>query len=307
MNGLPVSPEEERTFIGEMINSPDLYRYIKEHKEDFNFFLFIPYMFGTTFHGVLACPEKAVIIPCLHDESYAHMSIYREMFSSARGLVFLSDAEHVLANRLYDLGGIPSQTLGGGIDTSFKGEGDRFRKKYGIDSPFLLYAGRKEEGKNTPLLIDYFRRYCDAKQTDLKLIMLGPGKAAIPAGSEGRIIDLGFVPPQDKYDACAAAACFCNPSVNESFSIVIMESWLCEVPVLVHAACDVTREHCIKSNAGLYFRDYDEFEACVDLYLDDSSLRKKMGSKGRTYVLENFSWDAVVKRFEDFFRSLEEA
>ena len=73
MNDQKITPEEEKYFIQEMVNSTDLYDYIKEHKDDYDLFVFIPYMFGTTFYGIKACPEKAVLIPCLHDESYKHM------------------------------------------------------------------------------------------------------------------------------------------------------------------------------------------------------------------------------------------
>ena len=35
----------------------------------------------------------------------------------------------------------------------------RFRRTHGLDGPFILYAGRKDAGKNTPLLLQYFLRY----------------------------------------------------------------------------------------------------------------------------------------------------
>ena len=45
---LPLTDQEERTFVREMVNSPSLYRYIGEHKDEYSLFVFIPYMFGTT-------------------------------------------------------------------------------------------------------------------------------------------------------------------------------------------------------------------------------------------------------------------
>ena len=41
----------------------------------------------------------------------------------------------------------------------------------------------------------------------------------------------------------------------ESFSIVIMESWLCGTPILVNAHCPVTVEHCQNSQGGLFFKE----------------------------------------------------
>ena len=37
----------------------------------------------------------------------------------------------------------------------------------------------------------------------------------------------------------AGALAFCHPSVNESFGIVLLESWLARTPALVHAGSDV--------------------------------------------------------------------
>lgn len=36
IKGIPVTPEEEQTFMTEMVNSPALYDYIKEHIRDMN-------------------------------------------------------------------------------------------------------------------------------------------------------------------------------------------------------------------------------------------------------------------------------
>ena len=54
----------------------------------------------------------------------------------------------------------------------------------------------------------------------------------------------------------AAASLLCQPSHNESFSLVIMESWLCGRPVLVSSQCAVTKDFAKRSNGGLYFKDY---------------------------------------------------
>lgn len=292
----PISRDEEDVFINEMINSPDLYNYISQTQKDYDFFIFIPYMFGTTYFGSKACKEKAILIPCLHDEGYAYMSIYREMFQKARGIVFLSMAEQELKKRLYgdSLNGI---LLGGGVDAEFECDGQRFLKKYSIEPPFILYAGRKDTGKNTPLLIDYFCRYKSKNENSkLKLILIGSGKICIPKGYSRYIFDLGFIESQDKYDAYKAALCLCQPSINESFSLVVMESWCAGTPVLVHAGCEVTREFCIESNGGLYFSNYAEFTEAVDFLMNNSTIREGMGENGHLFVKKNFSWDVIITK-----------
>ena len=78
-----------------------------------------------------------------------------------------------------------------------------------------------------------------------------------------------------------------------------MESWLAGVPVLVNAGCSVTKFHCQKSNGGLFFKDYFEFEECINLLLNNSELTSKMSVNGKKYAKENYSWGKVIKRFED--------
>jgi glycosyltransferase involved in cell wall biosynthesis len=296
MHNQAITSEEEEQFIREMVNSENLYQYIADNKSQYDFFIFIPYMFGTTYFGSKVCPEKSILIPCLHDESYAYMDIYKEMFETVRGLIFLSEPEKQLTEKIYG----PKNkyvTLGGGIDTEIDFDPVRFRDKYNIMNQFMLYAGRRESGKNVPLLIDYFCKYKERNNDDIKLVLIGSGDVKIPKKYKNYIIDLGFIPKQDKYDAYAGATVLCQPSVNESFSIVIMESWMCNTPVLVHGDCAVTKYYCIRSRGGLYFNDYNEFEECIMLFARDNAIREKMGKFGRRYVMENYHWDVIVRRY----------
>jgi glycosyltransferase involved in cell wall biosynthesis len=105
------------------------------------------------------------------------------------------------------------------------------------------------------------------------------------------------VPRQDKYDAFAAAALFCMPSVHESFSLVIMESWLMGTPILVHGDCAVTTEHCRRANGGLYFSNYPEFAATVTYLLDHPQIAQTMGRLGARYVLANYQWDTIIDKY----------
>lgn len=298
MAGQKVTYEEEKIFMKEMVNSPDLYKYIRNHKDEYHLFIFIPYMFGTTFFGVQECMEKAVLIPCFHDESYAYMTLFKQVFSRVAGMIFHSEPERMLAENLYGVSGITFTTLGGGIYTDFQAYPDHFRDKYGINSPFLLYAGRKEAGKKVDVLINYFSRFKRGQISDLKLVLIGGGQIDTSCCKD--IIDLGFIPIQDKYDAYAAASVFCNPSQMESFSIVIMESWISGTPVLVNGDCPVTRDFVIRAGGGLYYENYAEFKNCLLFLLEQKSIASQMGRNGCKYVRDNFSWDVIVKNYSAF-------
>jgi len=304
IRGIRVAYEEEHIFVNEMVNSPDLYNYMATHDEKYELFVFIPYMFGTSYFGIQVNPAKSIMIPCFHDESYVYMELFKEHFPEVRGMIFNSYPEKVLAEKVYDLTGVKKATIGIGVDIDVTGSAQEFRTKFKISEPFILYAGRKDAGKNVELLINFFELYKKRHNNSLKLVFLGGGEIHINRDLKNHVFDLGFVSVQDKHNACSAASFLCQPSVMESFSIVIMESWLCGRPVLVHSDCPVTVNFATESNGGLYFRTYHEFAGCVNYFLEYPEIAGKMGALGREYVLSNFSWDVVSRKYISFFEEL---
>lgn len=299
LEGGSLSREQETQFMSIFVNSCDLYRYLANHNGEYAWICFIPYLFGTTVHGARMCPEKSILIPCLHDEGYAHLQAAKELFQRCARIVFHAAAEQELARRLY--GRLPGKELliGEGIDTDLTSDADRFRRKYGVDGPFMLYAGRKEKEKNVHTLIRYFTAYRAAHRNGLKLVLVGPGELPIPPQMKNEIVDLGYLAKQDKNDAYSAATVFCQPSLNESFSIVMMEAWLCNTPCLVSGKCAVTREHVVRSGGGLYFADYADFEGGLNYLVENPDMRRRMGAGGREYVLKHFSWEAILRKYND--------
>ena len=156
MEGQHLSLQEEKTFVEEMVNSPQLYEYLKDASDDYALYVFIPYMFGTTYYGMQACPEKSVLIPCFHDEAYLYLRLFRQAYIQARGIIYNAMPEMELANKVYDFTTTEQICMGIGMDTNICADADAFRKAYRIQKPFLLYAGRKDAGKNVHTLLRYF-------------------------------------------------------------------------------------------------------------------------------------------------------
>lgn len=288
-----LSPDEQYDWVDSSAHSPALYAYLDACGHEYDLLIFVPYLFGTTYYGSAIHPDRSILWPCLHDEVYAYLEPTREMFCACRGIMFNTYPEQRLAQRLYGrhAGG---RIVGFGLEP-FLTNPQRFRHRMELVAPFLLYSGRLEGAKNVPVLVQHFLRYKQQRNHDLKLVLMGSGPAAIPYHPD--IVQTGFLQGQEKLDAYAAASLLCQPSVNESFSIVIMESWLYRVPVLVHADCEVTRYHVVRSGGGLYFREYDEFEATLDLLLEDGKLRQRLGQNGYEYVRGTYSWNQVLERF----------
>jgi glycosyltransferase involved in cell wall biosynthesis len=256
-----------------------------------------PYAFGLAFGAARAAAGKAIWVPCLHDEPMAHMAVVREALEEARGILFNADAEERFARERLGLINPSSAVVGYGFaPDSPRGDGARFRARHGLHGPFILYAGRIIPEKNAGQLLDLFERYHHERDPNVSLVLVGEGGGVDTARPGVRA--LGRVSAEDLRDAYAAAELFCQPSRNESFSIVIMESWLQGRPALVHAACDVTREHVERSGGGWAFADFASFAAAVSAATGQPEAARERGDHGRAYVREQYAWPIVAGRLE---------
>lgn len=294
VEGYHLSREEERLWMRHGVSSSAMEDDLATHGDRYDAVLAMPYLFGTTYFAYEARADRLLLIPCLHDEPYARLKIVGDMLTGAHGVLFNAYPEADLAERV--AGAAPARwaIVGVGFEADTGADGNAFRRKHGLDGPFLLSVGRREGGKNLPLLIDHFVRYKARRPGNLRLVQAGSGDFRLPRRPD--VVD--FKPDWTERDAMyRACTVFCQPSVNESLSIVMMQAWLAERPVLVHAGGAVTRDHCERSNGGLWFGSYAEFEAVVDRLLDDAALRRALGRNGKSYVDERYSWDAVLGRF----------
>ncbi len=292
--GEPVSDAERDVFEQQMIRCPELEGAVLASRDEVDLFLIGPYMFATTLQAARAAGDKAVLIPCLHDEGYARLPSYAEMFRRARGILFKSEPERDLAERLYGLAPDRTAVVGDGLVTDWSADRQAFARRHGL-SEYFLYVGRKEEGKNFPLLLECFRAYVRSRP-EARLVLLGPGRFESQAG-DNQILDLGFVSEKEKQAALTGAIALIQPSRLEAFSLSCMESWLARRPVLVARACAVTRYHVRKSGGGLTFDSATEFAAACDELANYPSLSAEMGIRGRRYVVDNYEWPLVIDRY----------
>jgi glycosyltransferase involved in cell wall biosynthesis len=292
--GAATSLEEQETWLNEGFRSSGLFHYLLDHHDRYHTIILTPYMFWTTYACAQIAPHKNVLRPCLHDEVFARLDIYKPIFRDARGIIFNTDPEAELARSLFEL---PQhfEVVGEGIDVPTDVDPERFRRKHGLDGEFVLYAGRREWGKNVDVLAEYFARYIHrTSREDLKLVLIGRGEVKIPKEIRHLVLDLGFVSDQEKHDAHAAATVVCQPSLWESFSRLVMEAWIGGTPVLAYDACEVTAHHVRTSEGGLLYSDATSFEVALSLLLEQAELREQMGENGREYVLARYRWNEVI-------------
>ena len=291
--GKPLAIEDERLWIRNSVNSRALLDHLRGGGYDR--VLAGPYLFGLPFFAAQVHPEKTLLVPCLHDEPFAALRIMRELFDAVAGIAFNSEPERDLARRLFGPAADKGAVIGMDI-APFEADPNAFAARRGLSAPYVLYSGRREGGKNTPLLCEYLHAFRARTGRDVRLVFTGSGPIEAPPELASAILDAGFVSEREKREAMAGAAAFIHPSVNESFGIVLLEAWMARTPALVHARGEVLRWQCRRGGGGLWFRHYPDFERELALLLDQPDLRRRLGEAGRAYVLREYSREALVAR-----------
>jgi glycosyltransferase involved in cell wall biosynthesis len=216
-----------------------------------------------------------------------------------RAIVYNSPEERAMIEAASGNRDVPGEVVGVGSALPDDLDPERFRKRHGVDGRFILYVGRIDQNKGCRVLFSFFRQYRETMGSPLKLVLVGQPILEIPRDSG--IVPLGFLPDQDKWDALAAADLLVMPSRYESLSMVTLEAWWAERPVLANAKCEVLRGQCQRSNAGLYYSSYDEFREALALLERDEALRRALGKNGRHYFDAHYAWDVIERKYLDLF------
>ena len=292
----PRTREEEIEFLrrqGPVV--PSLVEALRAAKDRYAAVVFFTYLYYPTYWGLLAAPERSVLVPTTHDEPPLAFSIYREVFEAPRAFAFLTPAEQELVRARFGTGGRPAAVAGMGVDPAVPADLAAFRARHGLPGPYALYAGRIDAGKGCAALLAHHERYRRGKEGAAELVLLG--RLAMPEPRQEGVRYLGFLSEEEKATAMAGAAAVVCPSPYESLSIVLLEGLALGTPGLVNAGSAVLKEHCLRSNAGLFYADGDEYAEALDLLVRQEGLRASLGANGRRYVDAEYRWSVVLDRW----------
>ncbi len=282
---------------------PELIQYIHEHSEDYAVYVFFTYLYYPTVKGVREVKEKAIVVPCTHDEPFLKMKMFRSVFLEPRAFLFNTDEERILVRKKYNNYYIPYVCGGAGVDVPPNVSGNAFKKKFHLNR-YIIYVGRMDEGKNCQELFEYFQKYKKTHPSDLKLVLLGKASMSIPEQRD--IISLGYVSDTDKFNGIAGAEFLTLPSRYESLSLVVLEAFALGKPVLVNGVCAVLKAHCEKSRAGFWYKGYSEFEKKTSELLNSDTLKAELGKNGKKYIDENYQWETIKRKFSDLIEYVSE-
>ena len=274
---------------------PELVEYVDKHQDEYEAIIVVTYLYYTAVKSIVRIKNKAIFIPTAHQEPFIHFDMYKKVFGAADAYVFLTDEEKDLVHSIFHNEDVPYEVMGVGVEVPEVVDSERFKKKYNLDN-YLIYVGRIDEGKDCPRLFKYFLEYKRRVKSDLKLVLMGKAVCDIPKSPD--IISLGFVSEEDKFDGIKGAKALILPSKFESLSISVLEAMTLSVPVIVNGICDVSKGHCVKSNGGLYYKNYFEFEGCINYMMEHPEEYAIMCKNARKYVEDYFQWDDIMKKFD---------
>ena len=300
--GHPVPETDELLWLRNGVNSSALLRHLERHASSYRAILLGPYLFGLTWFTALAHPSRSLLVPCLHDEPFAKLACMKRLFAETAGCLFNAAAERELARELFAFPDAKSRVVGMGLDP-FDPDPEAFARRRNLSAPYVLYSGRREPLKGTPLICDYVQTFRERTGRDVKLVFTGSGNIDAPANLWPHVLDAGFVSETEKHEAMAGVA-FLHPSVNESFGIVLLEAFLARTPGLVHAKSRVLVSQCRAAQAGLWFRHYPDFETQLLHLLDHPETRNALGQNGRAFVEREYAWPAIERKFFDALDAL---
>ncbi|HNQ17180.1 MAG TPA: glycosyltransferase family 4 protein [Candidatus Woesebacteria bacterium] len=282
--------------------SSTLLDHIKNNSEEYDLFIFVPYPYATTYYGYQIVKHKAVLLPCAHDELPLYLDVFKKQFSEARGIIANTPEELELINSVFPVTKrLPSAVIGCGLENVISKSKKRLASNQKL-KPYILYLGRIEAGKGCHELFEYFLNFLTNENSQIELILVGKAIMEIP--SHPSIKYLGFVTPEKKYELIKNAICIINPSAYESLSLITMEAWENNKPVLVNGKCDVLRGQTFRAQGGLWYKNFEEFSEMLKWMINNPKKRGIMGNNGKKYVADNYDWPIIEKKYIEFFNSL---
>jgi glycosyltransferase involved in cell wall biosynthesis len=310
---------------------PALIEYLERHHASYDVLVFFTYLYAPTVLGLQVDPGRSLLVPTAHDEPAIHLEIYQDVLSRPAAIAYNTDVERRFLTTHFPIRAIAEETVGCGVDLPQEYGGDpgdadqlsgsedegedeesatrrqrsergaAFRRRHRLHGPFVLYGGRIDPGKGCEELIEYFSSYV-GEGGEASLVLMGVKLMPLP--EEPFIRFAGRLSDQERLQALEAATIVVVPSPYESLSLLALESFAVGTPVLANARSDVLVDHCVRSNAGLFYADRDEFVECLKLLVADERLRGALGRNGRQYVGRDYRWDVILGKYERMFARL---
>jgi glycosyltransferase involved in cell wall biosynthesis len=287
--------------------APALLERIARAGSEFDFILAFSLRYPTAYQTARLASDRTVLVPTMEKEAAMGLSLLPPVLRGVRAIMYNSVEERLHLQTLSRNEHVPGVVVGIGSEIPSDPQPQRARERFGLHNRFIVYVGRIDANKGCDELFSLFLSYLRVshltlQDRELDLVLIGTPVLPLPA--HPRVRHLGFVSDADKFDVIAAAEALVMPSYFESLSMVALEAWALGRPVLANARCDVLRGQCLRSHAGLFYQDAEEFAGALDAILDNAALAAALGENGRKYFDAHYRWKVIEGKYLDMFAHL---
>ncbi|XHH09402.1 MAG: glycosyltransferase family 4 protein [Candidatus Bathyarchaeia archaeon] len=177
------------------------------------------------------------------------------------------------------------------------------------DAPVVLFVGSLIPRKGVGFLVEAAKQVTKTQPTtQFVLVGDGPMKPQLTADLAAANLSGNFVFKSDLNEQELTAMYRCSdvfvlPSIQEGQGIVLLEASASEKPVVAFDIGGVN-EVVLSGETGLLAKRGSSGELAEALLklLGDADLRCRMGSAGRRFVVENFTWDVCAQKMLNVYR-----
>jgi glycosyltransferase involved in cell wall biosynthesis len=283
--------------------APGMIDYIRRHSGEYDYFIFFSYRYYHSYWGIRMVPEKSLLVPTAEHDAIIYLRLFRDLFRKPQGIIYNSVEERDLIQKISGNHFVPGEVVGVGTLVPNQVDSESFRRRRQLPEDYLFYLGRIDENKGCAQLFDFFLRYKEDTGSDITLVLAGRNVMKIPYHPD--IIYLGFLPEEDKFAALEGSRILMMPSPYESLSMVTLEAWALQKPVLANGGCEVLRGQCRRSQAGLFYDDYSDFKQALHLMLNDDCLRQRLGKNGKIFFQTHYTWDVIENKYVSLIHQIE--
>src|SRR5579859_4808854 len=242
-----------------------------------------------------------------------HFQLTKHVLTGAACIFAVSNFTKTEIEKLFDIPADRIEVVYNAIDERFlhghasAADRDLIARRYQVNYPFLLYAGRISPHKNVVRMIEAFSALKtelerDGAYPDLKLIIIGDDLSGNPdlrrtvvrSGVQNDVRFLGFIPIEVLRIFYDQAKIFVFPSLYEGFGLPPLEAMVHGTPVVTSNVSSLPE---VVGNAAVLVNPENVFEIMRALHrvLLDQSLRNRMKERGYQQAAK-FSWEKSVRR-----------
>jgi glycosyltransferase involved in cell wall biosynthesis len=243
-------------------------------------------------------------------ENVAATKLYAErVLKKADGIIAVSEATRADAIRVLGLPEDKIRCIYPSVpDTYFNVDPANITsKRYGLETPYFLYAGAVEPRKNLGGLLDAFAGLPKSVREQYELVIAGPAmwdsqQMVQRLKNQTGVRYLGYVPEADLPALTAGAYAFVFPSLYEGFGLPLAQAVAAGVPAITSGTSSLPE---VAGEGALFVdpRSVEDMRTAMQRLALSPDLRARLAIHARTHA-ERFRWQRNAEQSWLFFEQI---